>query len=146
MAKDVDFPPVWLAGFAAAGGLIGRIWPIETEVNLSLGLVLIVLGAVLVVIAVLQMMFARTSIIPRRDPDALVMNGLFRLSRNPIYLGDALILTGLYLSWDALIALPLVAVFMVVITQRFILGEEARLQAHFGEAFEAYCARVRRWI
>ncbi|SPH18579.1 hypothetical protein DEA8626_02119 [Defluviimonas aquaemixtae] len=146
MAKEIDFPPVWLAGFAALGGVIGRVWPVPTLINHPLGLVLIFLGLALMIVAAAQMVSARTSVIPRRDPEALVMNGAFRLSRNPIYLGDAMLLTGLYLSWDALIALPLVAVFMRVITRRFIQGEEARLSHLYGEDYDSYAAQVRRWL
>lgn len=146
MAKDIDFPPVWLAGFAVIGGLIGRVVPVATPVNDPLGAVLVGVGIVLMLVAAGQMIIARTTLIPRRDPDAFVHGGVFRFSRNPIYLADALVLAGLYLAWDALIALPLVAVFMAVITRRFILGEEARLMERFGEEYAEYASRTRRWL
>jgi len=146
MAKQIDFPPVWLAGFAAAGGLIGAIAPIEIGLNSIIGAGLVILSLILMIVAAGQMIIAGTTVIPHREPAALVMGGLFSLSRNPIYLADALLLTGLYLHWDALIALPLVAVFMAIITRRFIHPEEARLQTVFGEVYEDYCARTRRWV
>ena len=146
MAKEIDFPPVWLAGFAAVGGAIGRILPLATPVNDVLGALLVVLGLVLMIVAVVQMFIARTSVIPRRDPDAFVHGGIFRFSRNPIYLADAIVLAGLLIAWDAIIALPLVAVFVVVIQRRFILDEEARLSRRFGEEYLDYTARVRRWL
>ncbi len=146
MAKEIDFPPVWLAGFAALGGVVGRLAPIELVFNSIVGAGLIVVGLLLMLVAVVQMALARTTVIPRRDPSALVMGGVFGLSRNPIYLADALVLTGLYLHWDALVALPLVAVFMAIITRRFIRPEEARLEAMFGEVYDDYRARTRRWI
>ncbi|MEI2808068.1 methyltransferase family protein [Albidovulum sp.] len=146
MAKEIDFPPVWLAGFAALGGAIGRFLPIVTPVNDGLGALLIVVALVLMIVAAAQMMLARTSVIPRRDPDALVQGGVFRFSRNPIYLADAILLAGLLFAWDALVALPLVAIFVVVIQRRFILDEEARLSRRFGEDYLDYTARVRRWL
>jgi protein-S-isoprenylcysteine O-methyltransferase Ste14 len=146
MAKEIDFPPVWLAGFAAAGGILGRLLPLHLAWNPAAGALLVGLGLALMALAVIQMMMARTTIIPRRDPAALVTGGIFRLSRNPIYLGDALLLAGLFVYWDALIALPLVAVFLMVIERRFIRAEEARLAEHFGAAFADYAARTRRWI
>lgn len=146
MAKEIDFPPVWLAGFAALGGVIGRVLPVTTPANDVLGAFLIVAGLVLMVAAAVQMMLARTTLIPRREPDALVQGGVFRFSRNPIYLADAILLAGLLVAWDALVALPLVAVFVVVIQRRFILDEEARLSRRFGEDYLAYAARVRRWL
>lgn len=146
MAKEIDFPPVWLAGFAAVGGAIGRILPLATPVNDMVGALLVVLGLALMIVAVVQMFIARTSVIPRRDPDAFVHGGIFRFSRNPIYLADAIVLAGLLIAWDAIIALPLVAVFVVVIQRRFILDEEARLSRRFGEEYLDYTARVRRWL
>ncbi|MGB3315670.1 MAG: methyltransferase, partial [Albidovulum sp.] len=92
------------------------------------------------------MILVKTSVIPRRDPDTLITNGVFRLSRNPIYLADVIILLGLYIAWDALVALPLIAVFMYVIQSRFILDEEERLSSLFGEPYELYKAQTRRWL
>lgn len=146
MAKEIDFPPVWLAGFAALGGFVGRFAPVELGFNSIFGAVLILLGLAVMLVAAGQMMLARTTVIPHRDPTALVMNGIFSLTRNPIYLGDALVLTGLYLHWDALLALPLVLLFMIVITRRFIRPEEARLESAFGEVFAEYRTRTRRWL
>ena len=146
MAKEIDYPPVWLAGFAALGGLIGLIVPISTLVNDYVGAVLVAIGLILMCAAALQMMIARTSVIPRRDPKALIRTGLYRYSRNPIYLADAIVLAGLYVAWDALIALPPVAVFMIIITRRFILGEESRLSPIFGDGSLDYLARTRLWL
>lgn len=146
MAKEIDFPPVWLAAFAAVIAVIGAVAPLHLAFNSVLGAALVILAITVMVVAVIQMMVARTTVIPHREPQVLVMNGLFALSRNPIYLADAILLTGLCLTWDALVALPLVAVFMAVVTRRFIRPEEARLAAKFGEVFDDYRARVRRWI
>src|SRR5690606_21326364 len=110
------------------------------------GVVLAGLGLALVLAAVMQMVAARTTFVPRRDPDALVSSGLFRVSRNPIYLGDALILVGLCLYWNAVLALPLVIIFVRLISRRFIEGEEAVLRHRFGSAFDTYAKRTRRWI
>ena len=146
MAKEIDFPPVWLAGFAALGGFVGRFLPVDLAFNSIFGAALILVGVAVMVVAAGQMIVARTTVIPHRDPKALVMNGIFSLSRNPIYVGDTLVLTGLYLHWDAILALPLVLLFMIVITRRFIRPEEERLERVFGEVFQDYRARTRRWI
>jgi protein-S-isoprenylcysteine O-methyltransferase Ste14 len=146
MAKDVDFPPVWLAGFAAIGGLFGRAFPVHFGYNDVVGSLLIVTGLALICVSVLQMMMAKTTVIPRRNPETMVTNGVFRLSRNPIYLADVIVLLGLYIAWDAWVALPLLAVFMYVIQSRFILDEEARLSSAFGEEFDEYRSRTRRWL
>ncbi len=145
----LDLPPVWLAVFLALawlqsdrlplGGFGGR-WA-DLVGGLMVGG-----GVLLMVLALTEMRRARTTPVPHLMPSALVTSGVFALSRNPIYLGDALVLAGLILRWDALPSLLLVPLFVWLITDRFILAEEARLAEHFGPAFEAYAARTRRWI
>jgi protein-S-isoprenylcysteine O-methyltransferase Ste14 len=146
ISREVDFPPIWLAGFAALGGAVTFIWPTDIRYASETGAVLIILALMIFVVAVLQMMFRRTTVVPHRVPSRMVTGGIFRFSRNPIYLADTLFLAGLYFYWGALIALPLVAVFMEVIRRRFILDEEQRLHEAFGPEYEAYAARTRRWI
>ena len=87
MAKEIDFPPVWLAVFVVLGGLIGRLWTITFPYSSEIGAGLLVLGLLLMIIAVLQMLMVRTAIMPRQEASTLVTGGIFRLSRNPIYLG-----------------------------------------------------------
>lgn len=146
--RAFDLPPIWLAGFAAIVWYVGALWPIALFGNAGyvIGAVLVGIGILVMLFAIVQMTSLGTTVIPRRDPNALVTNGIFRLSRNPIYLADALILMGLILRWDAVLALPLVAAFIAVIQRRFIVDEEARLRAGFGAEFDAYMGRTRRWI
>jgi protein-S-isoprenylcysteine O-methyltransferase Ste14 len=96
--------------------------------------------------AVAQMALRRTTVIPRRDPSALVTGGVYAISRNPIYLADALILAGVVLWADVPLAAPLVPAFMALIQRRFIRGEEARIAAAFGADFAAYAVRTPRWL
>ena len=111
-----------------------------------MGKVLVLGGGALMLAAVAQMALARTTVIPRRDPSALVTTGIFGWSRNPIYLGDAILLTGAILWLDAVLALPLVAIFMALIQKRFIRDEETRLTLAFGAAFDLWAGRTRRWF
>ncbi|MCV2869750.1 isoprenylcysteine carboxylmethyltransferase family protein [Defluviimonas sp. WL0002] len=142
--KSIDYPPVWLVGFLALSWAVGRIAPMPALP--ATGLVLAGFGVVLMLIAVGQMIWSRTTFVPRKTPDALVSGGVFSLTRNPIYLGDAMILAGLSLYWNALLALPLVAVFVWIIGRRFIESEESVLKQTFGQDFEAYRTRTRRWL
>jgi len=147
--KWIDIPPVWLAVFAALAWVQATrlpLWqPGPAILDLAGGL-MVGGGLVLIGLAAHAMMQARTTVIPHRDPDALVTSGIFRRSRNPIYLGDALILTGLMLRWEAWPSLILLPLFVWLITDRFIAPEEARLRDRFGAAFERYAAATRRWI
>ncbi len=149
LLRWLDMPPVWLALMIALAYGLDRIAPglgFGLSVTYWLGNLLIVLGLGLLGAAIWQFRRARTTVIPGEEPTALVQHGLYRWTRNPIYLGDAMILTGLILRWDVLPALLLVPVFTTIITKRFILWEEAALRAKFGPAFSDWAGQVRRWI
>ncbi len=144
MLNELDIPPFWLALALAASWVLSQIWSVA---GLGwIGLVLIGLGLVIMTLALAQMLWGRTTFIPRRNPQNLVTGGVFGISRNPIYLADALVLTGAILFWGAVLALPLIPAFVALITQRYIRDEERRLRAGFGAQAEAYFAKVPRWI
>lgn len=77
---------------------------------------------------------------------AVVQDGIYRFTRNPMYVGMALLLT----AWVAWLGAPLgllaLALFAAYITRFQILPEERALLAKFGADYAAYCARVRRWL
>lgn len=148
--KWVDLPPVWLLGFVAAS------WAIAARDPLDLGFggpwaqfaggLLVGGGLILMGLAVIEMRKWRTTVVPHREADHLVTSGIFRRSRNPIYLGDTLILAGFILRLDAPLALPLLPLFVWLIERRFILPEEDRLRRKFRMDFARYERDVRRWI
>ncbi|MCT4557327.1 MAG: isoprenylcysteine carboxylmethyltransferase family protein [Pelagimonas sp.] len=150
MLKWVDMPPVWLAG------AIGLAWVQKTHYSLGLdfglgvadllGGLLVGGGLLLMALAVYEMRRQKTTIIPHQDADKLVTAGIFKRTRNPIYLGDAMVLAGLILYWDAVLALPLIPIFVWIIEKRFIIGEEDRLRRKFRMTYARYCDEVRRWI
>ncbi|MCF3974644.1 methyltransferase family protein [Paracoccus salsus] len=147
MRLTADYPPVWLAGFAAAGWLVGRVVPHGPSWQVWPGRMLVAAGLLLMVAAAAALLRRRTTVDPHGQPRALVTGGIFARSRNPIYLGDAVILTGLCLIFDAPLAAPiLVPGFVAIISRRFIAVEERRLAAAFGTGFADYRSRTRRWI
>lgn len=87
-----------------------------------------------------------TTILPFRDSSALITEGPFRYSRNPIYCGMAAALTGLALLLGKLLPFLVVPAFVWLISRYFIRREEEMLEAAFGAEYRAYKARVRRWI
>jgi protein-S-isoprenylcysteine O-methyltransferase Ste14 len=97
-------------------------------------------------VAVVQMRQNQTTFVPHRHARHLVTNGVFARSRNPIYLGDLMVLLGLIVHWSAWPSLVLVPLFMWLITDRFILEEEAWLRQDFGPQWEEWAARTRRWL
>lgn len=147
MQKWMDMPPVWLAGAIAVVWLLDRVLPFGSFGVLAVfGPVLIGAGLVLMGEAVGQMVRRRTTVIPKSQPAALVTGGVFRICRNPIYLGDAMVLAGLILHWGVPLALPVLPLFIWVITRRFILEEEALLRAGFGAEFATWAAKTGRWL
>ncbi len=144
-AKEmIDLPPVWLALFAGLAGVQAWLLPLGGAAP-WIGGALVGLGLVIMGTSFVEFRRHRTSVIPHQAPSALITTGIYRVSRNPIYLADVIILAGLCLRWGAWPSLLLVPVFMAVITARFIKPEEARLRAAFGPEFEAWAARTRRW-
>jgi protein-S-isoprenylcysteine O-methyltransferase Ste14 len=146
--KWIDLPPVWLAAFLAAawwlGGLSGLSFgPVWADL---LGGLLVGGGVVFMALAVSEMRRQRTTLVPHREADRLVTSGVFKRSRNPIYLGDSMVLAGLVLAWDAVLALPLVPVFVWVLERRFILPEEKLLRRKFRADFARYTQQTRRWV
>jgi len=104
------------------------------------------IGLALMVLAILEMRRKKTTPIPHMEADALVSSGIFAFSRNPIYLGDLIVLFGLSLRWGSLIGLLLIPALYYVLQKRFIEAEEGRLRAKFGTEFDDYCTQTRRWL
>ena len=150
MKTWIDIPPVWL------GLALLLAWAQSTWLPLGLafggawsdflGGVLVGGGLLLMALAVYEMRAKRTTFIPHREADHLVVTGIFSRSRNPIYLGDALVLAGAIIAWDAVLSLPLVPVFVWWIEKHFVIPEEDRLRRKFRADFARYCQKTRRWV
>lgn len=76
----------------------------------------------------------------------LVTSGIYSATRNPMYLGMAVILAGLAVYLGNVVALFGLLLFVAIITRVQIIPEEQILSAKFGAPFEVYASRVRRWI
>ncbi len=142
--KWIDMPPVWLLGALVLAWRGAGIGPLP-RLALS-GAIFVAMGVVLILAAAWAFRQARTTIIPHENPSALICTGIFAKTRNPIYLGDALILLGASLWWGSLVGLVLVPIFMWLITKRFIEPEEMRLRSTFLAEFDTYAQQVRRWL
>lgn len=150
MLKWIDMPPVWLAGSLALA------WVQKTYYGFGLGFgpvwadllggLLVGGGLILMALAVYEMNRHRTTVIPHREAETLVTSGIFKRTRNPIYLGDSMILAGFILYWDAVLALPLVPLLVWVLEKRFIEPEELRLRRKFVADFARYSQQTRRWL
>ncbi|MBO9446481.1 isoprenylcysteine carboxylmethyltransferase family protein [Ruegeria sp. R14_0] len=148
--RNIDIPPVWLLGFAVLAWIQARYMPMGLSLyggltDLLSG-VLIGGGVILIALAAAEFRRHRTTIMPHETPSSLVQTGIFKRSRNPIYAGDVLILTGLILRFDAVASLVLVPVFVWLLERRFIVPEENRMRRTFRADFARYERQTRRWI
>jgi protein-S-isoprenylcysteine O-methyltransferase Ste14 len=145
----VVFPPLLFGGALALGLLLHWIRPVHPLPSLParlIGLVLLVASGLLARSAEGAMKRAGTNIRPDQPTSAIVSDGPFRFTRNPLYLA----LTGLYVSitllvdalWPLLLLVPVLALLQWGVVAR----EERYLEAKFGEPYRAYKSRVRRWV
>jgi len=144
-------PPVVMLLCGAAVWAAAHAWPalaIALPWRGPLGTGVFALGLAIEVAAAARFFLARTTVNPMSPQKAstLVIGGLNRFSRNPMYVGQALLLVG-WALWLAHALAPLGAIVYVLWITRFqILPEERALAARFGADYAAYRARVRRWL
>lgn len=95
-----------------------------------------------------RLTFARagTEIYTFREPGRLVTGGVFRISRNPMYLGMLLLLLGAAILLGSLTPFLIAALFGIVADRWYIRYEEAAMTAKFGADYRAYQRRTRRWL
>jgi protein-S-isoprenylcysteine O-methyltransferase Ste14 len=143
------YPPVWfLANFGSLFALRHSFpTPFDhPELMTAAGRVLIWGGAAVALGTIISFRLHRTSVIPFRTPEVLLRTGLFRWSRNPIYLGEAIILTGACLKFGHILPWLIIPLFITGANLSFIRWEEATLRQKFGAAYEDYRRQTRRWI
>ncbi len=148
--KWLDMPPVWLAACILLAWAQARYLPMGLSFGGPwadfLGGILIGGGLLLMILAFTEFRRHRTTVVPHNTPTSLIQSGIFSRTRNPIYLGDLLILGGLILRFDAVLALPLLPIFLWIIERRFVIPEENRMRRTFRADFARYERKVRRWI
>ncbi|MGD0877877.1 MAG: isoprenylcysteine carboxylmethyltransferase family protein [Anaerolineales bacterium] len=89
---------------------------------------------------------AGTTVVPYAESKAMVTSGVFRFTRNPMYMGFTLILFGAAVLFGTLSPFLVIPFFMALIERRFIRTEEKMLELKFGQAYLDYKKKVRRWI
>jgi protein-S-isoprenylcysteine O-methyltransferase Ste14 len=112
----------------------------------GIGALFLAAGLVLTVAADAQFKRVRTEINPFRRPTALVIDGAFRFTRNPMYLGLVMALVGIALLLGSVVALVVPPLFAFLLEMRFIRHEERAMAEQFGGKYAEYAKRVRRWI
>lgn len=112
----------------------------------GLGIIFCVIAVGLGVWAAVALRRHHTDVRPWKPTTAIVSDGPYALTRNPIYLGFALLQLGIGL-WGDRLAVVLMVIPAVAATNSWIISrEEAYLSRKFGDAYEGYLRRVRRWV
>lgn len=143
-------PPIWMFLFLALAGVASAIYPWKTILDLTiipLGIALVVIGFAVALWGRMIFFAEKTEINPASEKNAkLVTRGAFSFTRNPMYLGIAIFSLGIAF-WVGSLPMFLVPILMIVVcSQVHIPFEEAKMRRQYGEAYDAYTARVRRWI
>ncbi|MES0038040.1 isoprenylcysteine carboxylmethyltransferase family protein [Mesorhizobium sp. M0046] len=151
VAGVIALPPLIFLGFLAAATVLEVLVPLPVMAGQALarylaGAVLAVCGFVLIFMAAGRFQAAGTNIPPTLPTTALVVDGIYRRTRNPFYLGATLIYLGLGVAAGSLWGIALVIPLLWVINTGVIAPEERYLERKFGDAYRAYKARVRRWV
>ena len=114
--------------------------------RVALGVLLAAAGLSLTLAAARHFERRRANIGPFRNPTKLVVDGWFRVSRNPMYLGFALLLAGVALALGGLFTTLPTALFVLAAERIYIPFEERAMTRVFGEDYLRYSKRVRRWF
>lgn len=142
-------PPLLALSAIGAGWATDRLLPMpiaDGSVLRWTGLAVIALAFLLALASLFQFLTAKTHVEPWRPTSSIIRGGMFRFSRNPIYLAFCIAAIGAGLalnSWWGIAA----ALVLAYLLQRFVIRrEEAYLERKFGETYLAYKREVRRWL
>jgi protein-S-isoprenylcysteine O-methyltransferase Ste14 len=142
-------PPFWYALAVLGGVLLDRRWPlpiVRGRLTTVVGAVCVLGWMALAFVSIDRFRRSKTSIVPIRRADALVLSGPYRYTRNPMYVSLALLTIGCGLLLGTWWPIVLLVPTLVIVQLFVILPEERYLQRRFGTAYDAYARRVRRWL
>ncbi|MFC3326473.1 methyltransferase family protein [Mesorhizobium cantuariense] len=151
VAGVIALPPLIFLGFLAAAAVLETVIPLpalaaQAPARYLSGAVLAACGFGIIFMAAGRFRAAGTNIPPTLPTTALVVDGIYRRTRNPFYLGATLVYLGLGVAAGSFWAIGLVVPLLWVINTGVIAREERYLERKFGDTYRAYKARVRRWI
>jgi protein-S-isoprenylcysteine O-methyltransferase Ste14 len=143
------FPPLLFVICVAVGGIAYLLRPYRVNLGpwvRALGVVLALAGVALARWGKRAMRAAGTNIRPDLPATAIVGDGPFGFTRNPLYLSLLALFAGIGVAVESLTFLAVLVPFALVLHFGVVLREERYLEAKFGDTYRAYKARVRRWI
>jgi len=143
-------PPVLVGGTMLIGVLLHYwVWPVTPfpiVAARSVGVALFIGAGMLAYYAQNAMTRAGTNVFPTQPALALVTDGPFRYTRNPLYVAASGVYLGVALWVDGLVPLLLFPLVVILLHYAIVLPEERYLETKFGESYRDYRSRVRRWL
>lgn len=157
MAKEQDrpdtnrniHPPVVALLFIVIAYILGRFIPLPWAAPIfvrNMGLFLTFLGFLLGIAAFLEFRKARTTLDPHGSSTQVVNSGIYRFTRNPIYLGFLLMVIGLPLNSGFYWGIVVAPFYVLAMNRLVIEREESYLEKKFKDQYPSYKSRVRRWL
>ncbi len=151
MLKTKIPPPVYALAAAGIMWWLDKALPLviwlDNGLNMA-GLVIIAIAALLDLWSLGLFVRSKTTLNPMKPANAneLVLDGLYKMTRNPMYLGMLMALVGWWIYLGSLSPLFMLPVFVWLLTVQQIIPEETVLEEKFGVEYLSYKQRVRRWI
>ncbi len=149
-SAGVSFPPpLMFFGGMVVGVILQFIFSlpfIPWQVGMYAGVPVLALGVLLLASSALFFTRAGTALPPWATATAVVVRGPYRFTRNPMYLGMALVQGGIGLCFSSLWILLMLLPELWWVRHKVIAREEAYMEEKFGQPYRDYCARVGRWL
>lgn len=151
-ALELKVPPLALVAIAAAGmwavALVAPKLDVDFPGAVWVASALLLAGVLIAVLGVLAFRRAGTTVDPRvpEQSETLVVRGVYRFSRNPMYLGFLLILGAWCLYLGSLLSALFLPTWFAWMNRFQIIPEERFMLTKFGDSYTRYCAAVRRWV
>ena len=146
MPKYLNIPPVWTLIAIAATIVLHYLYPLVIFNFRAIDMGMVMAGLYLIVAPVVWFKRKKTTIIPRQKPAALIIEGPFRLSRNPMYLGMVVLTFGIGVTLGSIQAvIPAIWLFFFL-QKNYVIPEERKLREGLGREAEDYFATTGRWI
>ncbi len=141
-----SFPPVITLACFAMQFILYMMLPLEVNLSLLLGLIILISSVVLIVMAFRELQSNETTYVPDGEPERLVITGPFKFSRNPIYLGMFGILLASAFLMQSISALLIPILFLSIIQNTWIPHEEKKLKEKFPEEWAGYASSTKKWL
>lgn len=141
-----SFPPVITLACFAMQFILYMMLPLEVNLSLLLGLIILISSVVLIVMAFRELQNNETTYVPDGEPERLVITGPFKFSRNPIYLGMFGILLASAFLMQSISALLIPLLFLSIIQNTWIPHEEKKLKEKFPEEWAGYASSTKKWL